>query len=126
MKLFKMLQSVTLSDGFSWDFRNECAPTAGYAVSCSKDTEVVLDHCPTALEIADYVIEHSFELLEGNIGEYEMPKVLGLWEDSGKWYLDISDIAENLEDALYFGKLYSQIAVFDIANFQTVYVNGSN
>lgn len=121
-KLFKMLQSVSLSDGFSWDLRNEVSPTTGYAVSTCKDTELVLDHCPTELEIADYIVDHSSELLGNN----ENVTVLGLWADSGKWYVDVSSIVPNLELAIQLGKANSQLAIFDIVNLQSIYLGENN
>jgi hypothetical protein len=65
-------------------------------------------------DIAQYLFDHLDVL--SLPGHY-----LGAWIDSGTVYLDVS-INAPLDKALDLARRYSQLAVFDLATFESVYV----
>lgn len=90
-------------------------PTEGYAYSPYKDSETVYE-------------KESFT--EDNIGEFvdkffdrlsEEGNHLGIWEDGGKIYIDISQVGEATEETISKAEKAGQLAVFDLKNFSTVY-----
>lgn len=47
---------------------------------------------------------------------------LGLWEDRGKLYIDISEHVEDLDEALALAKKRQQIAIWDCKNKKAIYL----
>lgn len=81
---------------------NEVNFTTGYMVSL-KDT--------------DYSLVEKLEFIAKNKGF-----VLGLWENEGRVFVDISMNVSDLRDALALGKFNNQLAIYDIVNDKSIYL----
>lgn len=123
MNLNTMLQTVDVTEGFSWDCINNVVPTSGYAVSAFKGRERIFDNPPTTLEIAAFILENADVLFKTDYVFGARQKVVGCWEYNGQWYLDVSLIYDNRQVALQTGILNDQIAIWDIENCQEILCN---
>jgi len=128
--LTAFLSSVVVSEGFSYNFRLPEVPSKGYAVSDLPDYEKVFDGVPTALDLAEYVIEHFDTLIAfdewAQEFNHEQPNIcLGGWMDSasGKYYLDVSTVVDSKEKALALAKSANQIAIWDFENCSEIRID---
>lgn len=120
MDTAKMLQTVDVFSGFSWDCLHDEIPTAGYAVSAFKGRERIFDYAPSNLEIATFILDNADVLFEKKMILGAHSKVVGCWQYNGQWYLDVSLIYASRTTALQTGFLNDQIAIWDIANSQEI------
>lgn len=90
-------------------------PTEGYAYSPYKDSETVYEKESFTEDNISEFVDKFFDRLseEGNH--------LGIWEDGGKIYIDISQVGEATEETISKAEQAGQLAVFDLKNFSTVY-----
>jgi hypothetical protein len=90
-------------------------PSDGYAYSPYKDSETIFDKVSfKENNIAEFIDKFSDRLLEqGNH--------LGIWEDGGKIYIDISQVGDPNEVTISKAEQAGQLAVFDLKNFATIY-----
>lgn len=72
--------------------------------------------CKTIEETESAIMEN-MEIVKGLDGAY-----LGAWIDEGIIYIDISILVENKEDALELGKVNNQLAIYDIENNESIYL----
>jgi len=88
-------------------------PTKGVAYSPFKDTEQVVDKANFNEKVVETYIQKNEAKLQ------EEGNHLGLWEDEGKIYLDISKVGEGPKA---FEKAMSaeQLAVFDLESFEEI------
>lgn len=86
---------------------NTFNPNEGYSVSmkgCEVKSLVL-----TARLLADYIKMHSYLLSQdGNF--------LGIWADGGLWYLDVTNVVSDKQDAIKLGIANEQLAIFDNKN----------
>lgn len=87
--------------------------TSGYMVSLLGYER----KCKTIEEIEKAITENT-EIIRGLDSAY-----LGAWIDEGIVYIDISVLVENKEDALQLGKINNQLAIYDIQNNESIYLN---
>ncbi len=89
-------------------------PSKGVAYSPYKDTERVIPKDKfTAETTAQYMADHADKLKEpGNH--------LGIWEDNGNIYMDISKVGDNTPETYEEAMKAKQLAVFDLSSFETV------
>lgn len=121
MNTAKMLQTVDVFNGFSWDCLHDESPSAGYAVSAFKGREMVFNHAPNNFEIASFILDNADILFEKKNVLGAATKVVGCWQYEGQWYLDVSLVYNNRTLALQTGFLNDQIAIWDIANGQEIF-----
>jgi hypothetical protein len=86
---------------------NSFNPNDGYSVSmkgCEVKSLVL-----SARLLADYIKMHSYLLSQdGNF--------LGIWADDNVWYLDVSNVVSDKQDAIKLGIANEQLAIFDNKN----------
>lgn len=89
-------------------------PNKGYALSTDKTTEFKVRKAEFSEQaVEDYVAKHFDKLkLEGNH--------LGIWEDEGFIYLDVSTVYKNKVEAVKAAKEADQLGVFDLEKFETI------
>ena len=95
--------------GFSFNITTgEEAPSHGYMVSIEGHEHEVFSNLLT--ETRDYIIKNAESLVDG--GTY-----LGCWfdQETESWYLDISLHFETLDEAMAYGILNHQRAVWDLS-----------
>lgn len=94
---------------------NGDVPTKGFAFSPRKDTEVVVpkkDFNDT--HVSDYINTHFDKLAHPD-------SHLGIWEDNGKIYMDISHVVQDESQAVNRASKADQLAIFDLSKFDTKY-----
>lgn len=89
-------------------------PHSGYAVALSKNTErkIDLQHFTPAV-VKDYMAEHDKELSQPGAH-------LGIWEQDGDMYLDISYVGPPSKETLLKAQQAQQLAVFDLATMEEI------
>ena len=97
-------------------------PKSGYAVSLPGNESVYGFGGSSLTEseaygIVGWYFEQKFHLVESQKSCY-----FGGWVDSGKLYCDVSIVVSSLAEAKRLGKLYNQLAVYDIAKGETIYL----
>ena len=114
----KSLFDLVLSaGGFTYNLETRDLATAGFAVSTRKGFEKTYPVSEfTNLDLVDYVIRYAEVFNQpGNC--------LGAWVDDGLVYLDVSTVVPDAETAKALCFEHSQLAYFDLAKGETVYVN---
>lgn len=95
-------------------------PTKGYAFAPRKDTEfVVAKDAFNPNVLNDYVTKHYDELSRPDAH-------IGIWEDDGKIYMDISTVLADEAQAMKAAQASDQLAVFNLETFETKYLDQQN
>jgi hypothetical protein len=90
-------------------------PSKGFVYSPDKNTETKIPVENFSPADIDAFVDKHIEALS-QAGNH-----LGIWEDNGIMYLDVSRVEENLDTALKGADASDQLAVFDLEKFETVY-----
>ena len=103
-----IIWNASKNKGITYDLNhNTFNPNYGYSVSmkgCEVKSMVL-----TVELLADYIKMHSYLLNEeGNF--------LGIWAENGLWYLDVTNVVMDKQDAIKLGIDNEQLAIFDNAN----------
>ena len=85
----------------------------GYMVSVMDFKTIVLNYEQDILEALE----------EAQVKALALNTCVGLWIDEGKIYIDFSKNFEELEEALEFAKANKQLAIWDIANNSSIYLD---
>lgn len=88
------------------------APAEGYMVATPDSDERVYRHLDVETLVA-YM--EGFEWTEG--------RYLGLWTEDGLVYVDVSERVIDPDAAIEQARALGELAIFDLANGATVYVN---
>jgi hypothetical protein len=103
-----IIWNASKNKGITYDLNhNTFNPNYGYSVSmkgCEVKSLVL-----TARLLADYIKMHSYLLSQDN-------NFLGIWADGGKWYLDVTNVVLDKQDAIKLGIANEQLAIFDNKN----------
>lgn len=91
-------------------------PTAGFAYSPFKDVETVIPKATFGEKNVDEFINKHFDKLDQD-GHH-----LGIWEDNGNVYIDISKVNPNEQLAVADSIKNNQIGLFDLSTFETKYI----
>jgi protein-tyrosine phosphatase len=114
-----IIKLVRETGGATWNFsKGNLSGTENYAVSIYPEHSVVLDHEPTIQDLNNY-IQSKADLLQSPDNS------LGIWNNGGKYYLDISLTISDREKAIELGKKHNQISIFDLKNFQEIPTGGT-
>jgi len=89
-------------------------PNKGYAFSPYKDTETVIPKNEFSQSDIDAFVLKNYERLS------EAGSHLGIWEDNGLIYLDVSTVGEASEKTIKAAEDAGQLGVFDLENFITI------
>jgi hypothetical protein len=112
------LHKKAMSDGgFTYDAVNSMFPDKGFVVSAHPEHEKIIEGELTEKHLADY-LESKREILKGD------PKArIGAWHDAAanRWYLDISHVTEDRDEAVSVAKAHNQEAVYDLGKRETVF-----
>lgn len=91
--------------------------TSGYAVS----TERGLEKQVPAADFEKNPATHVLDYMAANREALAKPgAVLGLWQDSGKYFIDVSMVEPDREKAMALGRANDQLAIFDLGKGETV------
>ena len=113
LKITDLTERLRVPDG-GFSVRDDGTDaSAGFAVSTMPEcgTELVF---ATELDILTYLTAHAGQLLPGY--------VFGGWHDpiSGRIYLDISELVDDLDEALVLAAEHDQLAVYDLDAHESV------
>ncbi len=105
--------------------RGNIAGQIGYAVSCHKQHETVLDSSimPLSHELVQmYYAFHRDLLIPKKYSKQSY--CLGTWHDakSNKIYLDVVRVVADKVDALALAKKHNQLAIFDLKRLKEIFV----
>lgn len=109
-------ESVAKGEGITFDLGKGAAVVGkegDYAVSVVPEAGRVFDHAPSQKELHDWAVSAQ-DLLE------TYPDLrLGLWEDGGKWYADLSVITDK-KTAYSLGVANKQLAIWDFGKMEGI------
>lgn len=91
-------------------------PEGGFAYSPFKDAEFKVPKKKFSEADVDAYIEKEYNRLSQTDGAH-----LGMWEDGGQIYIDISKVEPNEQAAIADAVKNDQLAVFDLSTFETKY-----
>lgn len=111
----KAFKSVRDNGGITIDL-NGAEPTRGYAYSPRKDTEKIIPKAKLRIRDIDDYIDQNYDLISQPGGH------LGMWEDEGNVYLDVSFVGEPGAATIARAQAAQQLAVFDLGTFQEIHV----
>jgi hypothetical protein len=83
--LNRALQSCIDHKGVTIHVDTGVQPGTGFGVSTHKDRERILSDMPTGGDLLNYVMDN-YDLLA------KPDRYLGVWEDEGEWYLDVTQV----------------------------------
>lgn len=100
--MFKLISS--LKDGFTYDLRSLAPVTSGIIVAYAETQD--------AFGLKGFVKAFIHSRYNDNI--------LGGWYHKDRFYFDSCRVFEDLTEAIEFGKLNGQIAIFDLDNLREI------
>jgi hypothetical protein len=101
--------------GISEDL-NGVSPTSGYMVSLAGKESQHPDYSTIPADVVNEVCREYHQTIEPNT-------YFGAWIDEDILYLDNSVNIEDIETATAFGRANNQIAIWDVVNRKTIYLN---
>jgi hypothetical protein len=108
MNLIKLLSVAEANKGATYNVNTgEINPSEGYMVA-TEGNEFVSGML-TQDVVQNYVNSHSSLLCEPN-------RYLGIWWDGMNWVLDVAEIFEEKRNAIFFGIVRNQLAIWDNTN----------
>ena len=112
MNTDKFVHDVLSDGGATVSTHGEVLPLTGFYVSDSDGAVIALDAF-SASDVDAFVTRRASDLRQP--GAY-----LGAWVDSGKVYLDVSRHFYSRDVALQVGASNDQLAIWDIANLDSI------
>lgn len=101
--------------GFTYQPFDDTSPTDGFMLSIYSDREHIIEGKVTGSNLSGYVGRNKDLLAKPD-------HFFGAWVDEGKTYLDVSMRVEDAGQAKDLCCEHSQLAYFDLAKMETVYV----
>jgi hypothetical protein len=109
-------QMLDKNGGFSYQPVLHSSPKDGYMVSPYPEREHVIDEkVVSRRQLRKYMIKNADVLSKTD-------HYFGAWKDNEKVYLDISVRHENQDSAVVAAKQHKQLAIFDVKNGKTIYI----
>ena len=102
-------QLLKKQGGFTLNLINGKAPTTGYVVAVSKDSEHVMDpeRTDVNMEIDDYIMTWQ-------------PEWIGGWMYQGRAYIDAVEVFDGLDAAIDAARERDQLAIFDVETGEVI------
>ena len=113
LKVNELKDLALKNGGFSLSPEGQC-PKSGYMVSVQDILKMPLD---LWLELEDQASIDDYSKIASDINGY-----IGCWIDDGNVYIDISANIQDKEKALQTAKRNNQLAIYDIANSESIYL----
>jgi hypothetical protein len=112
--LSAIVTSIRNFGGYTVDLLTGVSPASGFCVAYDKHTEhVVSESADLGAAVLSYIAQYD---------DWSEPVHLGAWVDDGLVYLDRPLVLDNLDRAISIGKSAAQLAIYDIAAGETVYL----
>lgn len=114
MNLSTLFSELSLTGGFSYNTTTgESNPTTGYMVSLRDHEQMFYFDDFENKDIKNYFVRHVNVLSDES-------SFLGGWVNENQVYLDVSINIPNLEDAIYYGIIGGQKAIWDCVNSREI------
>jgi hypothetical protein len=97
------------------------APSDGFVVSLP-GAELVLVLKPDAADVSEWWADRGRTVADAAAALGHRPLV-GVWEDHGRWYLDVSVHVEGLSEAITIAERGGQLAIWDAARAEPIVVD---
>lgn len=112
-----LYQKALKDGGFTYDAVKEVFPSEGYSVSSHPEHERIIQGELTQQHLDDYIADKRHVL------EADDNAKVGAWHDSAadRWYLDISHVTTDRDEAVRVAKHHNQEAIYDLGKRQTVF-----
>jgi hypothetical protein len=101
--------------GFSIPIRGGTTPTKGWAVSLAGN-ETVYEDMPSYDNL-------TLDVLRKLRAQHDYPIYLGGWYSNGRYYLDVSRIIDDYNEAMVIASENNQLAIYNLETGETVYTN---
>lgn len=98
------------------------SPTEGYSVAFSKEYEKVFDKVNDVLINYIKLYADKAAAINNRSPMLRADVKVGLWVDNGKIYLDLCEYVPELGKAKFLGKKRKQLAIFDFATKQSIFL----
>ena len=105
-------------DGFTVDPDTITSPDKGFAVAPVKAAEMVVDYGDLKISTVRQLAKTLRQL--SNISSQKLYAGGWLNTENNKFYIDATMVADTLQDALYIADASSQIAIFDLGEFNEI------
>lgn len=115
LSLSELFQLLKENKGFTLDHSLAPYKGKGYAVALQGKETQVRESDLDLNKFSDLLARYS-ERLENN-------QFLGSWIDQGIVYFDVTEIHDDIGEALAKGKERDQIGIFSFDSFETIYIN---
>jgi hypothetical protein len=118
----RKIHEITISDSgatFNPEQNKPLGNTENFAVSIFPERSKLIDGNPTVADIREFV--------RSNQDLLRIPDIsVGTWfnKDQGKTYLDLSVTTPNRGFAVFLGKKFNQIVIFDLKKFEEIPTGG--
>jgi len=111
-----LLKQIDLKDGYSYQPIDKTNPIKGFSVSVAREAE-------ESYPEGEVTKQHIIDFITKNADRFSDESLhAGAWRDGGKIYFDLSRVMKTQEEAEKVAIENDQLAVFDLANVATVYV----
>lgn len=110
----KIIETTNKTGGASFNLNVE-SPKKGFMVATSGNELVIPEKDFTRKTLRNYVKSNLKNINAKNVN-------VGTWKENGLVYLDISINIQDKKEAIKLGKENNQIAIFDLSNFESVYL----
>lgn len=106
------LAEILANDGYTWGPAGRHVPTTGFMVSIPGHEQAIPREVLDAVEVAKYIGDTYDKVMATD------SLFWGAWvnEDNDQVYFDLSMHIEDRAEAIAFGRLADQLAIWDVAN----------
>lgn len=104
------------ASGYTINVDTGATPTDGYVVS--------REGCEQTVSVEDLTTHWLRAYVDAHPALHEPNAYLGLWVADGKVYADVSEHVASLTHAVAYGRSRGQLAIFDVRNVKTIWLEG--
>ena len=125
MNLAQFTTQVVTTGGATYNITTGDSPTSGYAASMQGHEKVInLPNTWDSMSSSDrgtYIKQHILDFIVTNGAQLETAwDYIGAWTHEGSIYLDVTRVFDELYDAVLFGMLNGQKAIYDFNRDESI------
>lgn len=117
MKYDKIIKETLKNNGGSFNISKSKIKKPLKGFMCSVKELLIIDKKDFNVKLIKSLIKQEFQLLKEN------ENYVGTWIENDKVYIDISSNFTSKEKALKVAKDNKQLAIFDLNNMKSIYLN---
>ena len=112
----EIIEKTKKDGGVTYNLVTDTFKSKGYAVSIYKDREAVIYPELTDKSLVRYIAKN------GDLLYKDRFNCLGVWQDKGQIYLDISRVVKTEQLAIVIAERNNQIAIYDLDKKQEIFI----